>query len=113
MLDKVTGGRPAAIYSKDQHVMWVNSRALDLAGLNRKTPDPAGGVMDRLANNEPSGILRELPAYFPVLRLIKGPAQSKQQGLFKKAVDFAYSKGVTGVHSTTRGISRSRLNREN
>ncbi len=102
MLDKVTGGRPAAIYSKDQHIMWVNSRALELAGLSRKTPGPAGGVIDRLANNEPSGILRELPAYFPVLKLIKGPAQSKQYGFFRRAVNIAYSKGVTGVHSFDR-----------
>ena len=99
MLDKLTGGRPAAIYSKDQHIMWVNSRALEMAAINQKTPDPAGGKIDRLANNEPSGILREMPAYFPVLKLIKGPAQAKQEGLFREARKIAYSKGVTGVHS--------------
>ena len=35
MLDKVCGGRPAAIYSKDQHILWVNSKALRLAKMSR------------------------------------------------------------------------------
>ena len=99
MLDKVTGGRPAALFSKDQHVMWVNSRALEMAGYNARTQEPAGGRVDRLGNNEPSGILREIPAYFPILKLYKGPAPSKRAALYKKALVNAYAKGVTGVHS--------------
>jgi len=99
MLDKVTGGRPAAIYSKDQHVLWVNSRALELAGLSRKTPDPDGGKIDRLENNEPSGILRELPGYFPVIKLIPYPQPARQHKYYRQALATAYAKGVTGVHS--------------
>ena len=99
MLDKVTGGRPAAIYSKDQHMLWVNSRALELAGLGRKTHDPDGGKIDRLENNEPSGILRELPGYVPIIRLIPDPPPARQQKYFRQALATAYAKGVTGVHS--------------
>jgi len=36
MLDKVTGGRPAFIFSKDQHSAWVNSRSLQFAGISKK-----------------------------------------------------------------------------
>lgn len=99
MLDNVTGGRPAAFFSKDQHVMWVNSRALELAGYNARTPEPEGGRIDRLDGQEPSGILREIPAYFPVFKLYKGPAPSKRPALFNEALKMAYAKGVTGVHS--------------
>lgn len=99
MLDKVTGGRPAAIYSKDQHMMWVNSRALELAGLTAKTREPDGGRIDRLDNNEPSGILRELPGYFPVLKFVDDPPRAKQVKFYRQALEIAYARGVTGVHS--------------
>ncbi|MCX6826593.1 MAG: amidohydrolase family protein, partial [candidate division Zixibacteria bacterium] len=48
MLDRVTGGRPAAIFSKDTHIMWVNSKALELAHIAASTPDPKGGIIARL-----------------------------------------------------------------
>lgn len=99
MLDKVCGGRPVAIYSKDQHLMWVNSKALELAGIDNTTSQPQGGWIDRLDNNEPSGILRENPAIFKVLTIIKGVAKSRIDKLWSQAVQIAYSKGITGVHS--------------
>jgi predicted amidohydrolase YtcJ len=103
MLDKVCGGRPAAIYSKDQHMMWVNSKALELAGINRHTPQPPGGKIDLLDNGEPSGILRENPAIFKVLTIIKGVEKSRINKLWQQALKLAYSKGVTGIHSFDYG----------
>ncbi len=99
MLDKVTGGRPAAIYSKDQHILWANSKALKLAKISNKTPEPKGGVIDRFDNNEPYGILRELPGYEPVLKIIADPPDSKVKILFKQTLKEAYAKGVTAIHS--------------
>jgi predicted amidohydrolase YtcJ len=99
MLDKVTGGRPAAIYSKDQHIMWVNSRALSLVGISTSTPDPEGGRIERLGGNEPSGILKGLPAYFPILKVHRKIDASKRLKLHRRALQMAYSKGITGVHS--------------
>jgi len=99
MLDKITGGRPAAIYSKDQHVLWVNSIALEMTGIDCHTPDPKGGVIDRLEKCEPSGILRENPAILPVLTKIKGTDETNIIRLYRRALKIAYSKGVTGVHS--------------
>lgn len=99
MLDKVTGDRPAAIFSKDQHMLWVNSRALEKAGITSKTPDPRGGKIERFGNGEPSGILMEIPSYFPVIKEIKQPAAGKAKKLHRQALQIAYSKGVTGIHS--------------
>ncbi|UCG60661.1 MAG: amidohydrolase [Candidatus Zixiibacteriota bacterium] len=98
LLDKVTGGRPAFLFSKDQHTAWVNSRALEMAGITRRTPDPPGGKIDRQANGEPSGILRET-AYQKVYNLIPPPPRSEVNRLYKKALALAYRQGVTGVHS--------------
>ncbi|MCX6830457.1 MAG: amidohydrolase [candidate division Zixibacteria bacterium] len=99
MLDKVTGGRPAAIFSKDTHMMWANSKALAMAGINRGTPEPKGATIVRLYDGEPSGILKEIPAYFPVFRLISRPEKAKALKLYRMALDASYRKGVTGVHS--------------
>ncbi len=99
MLDNVTGGRPAAIFSKDQHMLWANSKALELAGITSSSPDPNGGRFERLANGEPSGILKELPGFFPVYKLIQGPSHTKLLKLHHRLVQDMYAKGVTGVHS--------------
>ena len=58
-LDRVTGGRPALLSRKDGHSIWLNSRALALAGIERDTPDPAGGTIGRDEHGEPSGVLFE------------------------------------------------------
>lgn len=103
MLDRVTGGRPAAVFSKDQHTMWVNSRVLKIAGITSKSVDPRGGKIERLENNEPSGILREIPGYFPVYKAIKGLPPDKIRRFYRQALQLAYAKGITGVHSFDDG----------
>ena len=60
-LDSVTTG-PAALGSKDGHLIWANSAALKFCGINRDTPDPPGGVIERDKNGDPTGILKETAA---------------------------------------------------
>jgi len=99
MLDSVSGGRPAFIFSKDQHSAWVNGRALELAGISKKTEDPVGGRIERLADGSPSGLLREGPACSPVFNCIEQPSSARVDRLYRKALAQAYRRGVTGVHS--------------
>ncbi|WP_127818791.1 amidohydrolase [Microbacterium sp. CPCC 204701] len=58
-LDRVTGDRPAFFPNRDGHGAWVNSAALRLAGIDRDTPDPADGRIQRDAEGTPSGTLHE------------------------------------------------------
>lgn len=58
-LDAVTGDRPAFLPNRDGHGAWVNSAALRLAGIDRDTPDPADGRIERDAHGTPSGTLHE------------------------------------------------------
>ena len=99
MLDKVTGARPAFIFSKDQHTAWVNSKALQLAGISSMTKEPDGGTIVRFEDGKPSGLLKEGPAYEPVYKLIPKVTDKEINRLYKKALKFAYENGVTGVHS--------------
>jgi predicted amidohydrolase YtcJ len=59
LLDSVVPDRPVYLPNRDHHGAWVNSRALALAGIDRDTPDPADGRIDRDAEGEPSGTLQE------------------------------------------------------
>ncbi|MFN8537237.1 MAG: hypothetical protein U0232_07140 [Thermomicrobiales bacterium] len=43
-----------ALSSHDHHSYWVNSKALQLAGIARDTPDPVDGVIQRDADGEPT-----------------------------------------------------------
>ena len=58
-LDKVTGDHPAIFTRVDGHISVANSPALKFGGITAATPDPAGGKIDRDAQGEPTGILRE------------------------------------------------------
>ncbi|SDK90373.1 hypothetical protein SAMN05216282_11749 [Cryobacterium psychrotolerans] len=59
LLDAVIPGRPVALMNRDHHGMWVNSRALGLAGVTAETPDPIDGRIERTQGGEPSGTLHE------------------------------------------------------
>ncbi|MCK4631862.1 MAG: amidohydrolase [candidate division Zixibacteria bacterium] len=98
-LDQVTGGRPAFISSKDEHTAWVNSKALEMAGIDANTCDPEGGRIERLPDGTPSGILRENSAYDPVYDIIPAPSRRVIDQCYRQVLDIAYRKGVTGVHS--------------
>ena len=71
MLDEVFGDRPALFGDSFGHNVWVNSRALEIAGIDANTPDPDQGVIVRdPSSGEPSGTLRDsamelLDAYIP------------------------------------------------
>ncbi|MGW1913322.1 amidohydrolase [Streptomyces sp. NPDC002076] len=59
LLDAVVPDRPVYLPNRDHHGAWVNSRALELAGVDWHTPDPADGRIERDASGAPSGTLQE------------------------------------------------------
>ena len=58
-LDEVAPDRPVFLHSRDGHSAWVNTRALEAAGITAATPDPPDGRIDRDPGGEPSGGLQE------------------------------------------------------
>ncbi|MDR7300151.1 putative amidohydrolase YtcJ [Haloactinomyces albus] len=58
-LDAVTGDRPAYLVNQDHHGAWVNTAALRHAGIDRDTPDPPDGRIERDAAGHPAGVLHE------------------------------------------------------
>jgi predicted amidohydrolase YtcJ len=59
LLDQVVPDRPVYLLNRDHHAAWVNTRALELAGITAGTPDPASGRIDRDSDGNPVGALQE------------------------------------------------------
>jgi predicted amidohydrolase YtcJ len=96
-LDRIIADRPALLSSADGHSAWVNTRALKAASIDRRTPDPPGGHIERDAKTgEPSGTLRESAIGLVASYL---PAVSKKERLLGliKAQGMANSLGITAV----------------
>ena len=68
-LDAVVPERPVMLIAVDAHSAWVNSKALEVAGISKTTPDPLPGVhyYQRDENGEPTGWLVESSAFWPLL----------------------------------------------
>ncbi len=59
-LDKIVSDRPVFMESEDGHSAWVNSKALEMAGITKDTPNPEGGIIEKdPETGEPIGTLRE------------------------------------------------------
>ena len=93
-LDAVAGDVPVALMSKDYHSLWVNSAALALADAELQVP---GGVVERDANGEPTGVLREECAWHFRDTYVR-PTEDEMVDASRKAIPLALSRGVVAVH---------------
>jgi predicted amidohydrolase YtcJ len=103
MIDPVTPEAPALLSRWDKSEYLANSVALELAGIDRNTPDPAGGTIERdPASGEPTGILTG-SAQDLVRRVV--PPKSFEQRVMEARVALRRlaENGVTGIHDITRG----------
>lgn len=98
-IDPVTSGTPVAVIRYDLHMLLLNSLALNLAGIDRNTPDVPGGVIERDAKGEPTGIVKDA-AKDLVLRVIGQPTAEQIDAATRQGIALALSKGVTQVHPT-------------
>jgi predicted amidohydrolase YtcJ len=96
-LDPVSPNHPVYLTAKSWHAAWVNSVALQMAGITAATPDPEGGQIGRDARGNPTGILLE-SAMGLVDDLIPAPSVSQVVDLMRPAQRSLWKMGVTGVH---------------
>ena len=83
-LDAAMPDRPAVMRCYDGHSIWVNSKALALAGITKSTPDPPNGTIVRdPRTGEPTGLLKESPASTLVTRLIPKPTPRRAASRFE------------------------------
>ncbi len=94
-LDKVTDS-PMFLKRTCRHAAIVNSKALELAGITKDTPDPDDGVIERDENGEPTGVLKEGPMD-RMQQLIPEPTEEMLTKALAKSVDDLLSLGLTGA----------------
>lgn len=102
-IDEGTEDNPIFLYRTDGHIGFVNSKALELAGVTKDTPDPEGGVIVRDADGEPTGTLIDTAMYL-VSRIYPAPSDDRIDVIFDTGIQEALENGVTQVHSIDMGV---------
>lgn len=103
-LDRVVPDRPAYLPNRDGHTAWVNTRALELAGITAETPDPPDGRIERGADGSPAGALHE-GAMALVRKLIPATSQDDWERGLLAAQAYLHSLGITAWQDAIVGGS--------
>ncbi|MDR3563718.1 MAG: amidohydrolase [Negativicutes bacterium] len=100
LIDPITPSTPVFVTRLDLHMGLANSAALALAGIDRFTPDPPGGLIERNGDGEPTGILKDT-AMDIVLGVIPKPGADEEAVALKGALAHAAALGITSVQDVT------------
>ncbi len=95
-LDKIVPDRPILLMAEDWHSGWANSKALALAGITKESKDPEGGRIERDADGEPTGTLRESAAEL-VGNIAPKPTMQKRLDALRRSQKLANSYGITSI----------------
>jgi predicted amidohydrolase YtcJ len=114
LLDQVVSDIPAVFIANSHHSILVNSKALEVAGIDKNTPDPQGGTIERdPATGEPTGILHEFSAQNLVINALPQPDFTVEQ--YKETIitwqEIAAEDGITStfvpVHYPTENLLKA------
>ena len=102
LIDAVVSDKPVVLDSFDGHLKWLNSKALEIAGITRRTPDivkngkTVGTIVRDPATGEPTGILRDV-AQNLILPFVPSPTREQLLTLLHDGMVAANALGVTSV----------------
>ena len=96
-LDEYFPDRPVFLVNAEAHGAWVNSKALELAGITRDTPDPFGGEIARDEKGEATGFLYE-SAIGLVSRYALVFTPEEEKSLIRAYQEGAKAYGITAVN---------------
>jgi predicted amidohydrolase YtcJ len=97
VLDTVSAGHPVWLTRVDGHAAWLNTRALELAGITEETKDPTGGEIVRDAAGRPAGVLID-NALDLAATALPSPTPEEVRDDLRRALALLREAGVTGVH---------------
>ena len=96
-IDSITGNHPVFVNRYDGHMALANSKALEIAGVNKNTKVPDGGEMKKDTKGEYIGVLKD-EAMGLVNKVIPDPSEKELDDYLQAAVQHAFENGVTQVH---------------
>ena len=98
-LDEVVPDRPVYLEAFDGHTWWANSKALQLAGITRETPNPPGGEFVRdPKTGEATGAIKEDAADAVMMRTIPPPSHEETLAAYRAGFKEANRAGLVRVH---------------
>jgi len=98
LIDEIVNDIPVSLSSEDGHSKWVNSKALELAGITKNTPSPEGGVIELdPITGEPTGTLRESAAGL-VAKLFPDYSIDELMKGYEAYQQMALAFGITMAH---------------
>jgi predicted amidohydrolase YtcJ len=101
-LDEVVADRPVYLANRDHHGAWVNTRALELAGIDHDTPDPEFGRIERDPDGSPTGVLHE-EAMELVGNLLPTVTHEENIAGLLEAQSYLHSFGITAWQDALLG----------
>jgi len=104
ILDEISKTKPILLYRVDGHAVWVNSKVLEIAGVDKNTPDPKGGKILRLEDGTPSGVLIDKATNL-VTKYIPEEDPATKEKYIKGALQYFSSMGLTEVHDAYLDVS--------
>jgi predicted amidohydrolase YtcJ len=109
LLDAAVADRPAFLLSYDGRAAWLNTKALRVAGITRRSPNPPDGlIVKELRTSEPTGWLRD-GAVALAARLVPRPGRDERARALRAAITEAHRNGITSVHDVTAGAEEFAL----
>jgi hypothetical protein len=100
-LDAVVPDRPVYMSCYDGHTAWVNTKALQLAGITRKTPNPRNGIIVKdPVTGEPTGVLKEAAKPL-VSSLLPRPTHAERLDALRDAIAEAHRVGITSIQNAS------------
>ena len=106
-LDKYFPNTPVFLSRVDGHAGWANSKAMEIAGINKQTKSPVGGEIIKDNQGNPTGVFID-NAMDLIYKSIAPLTPSEQKATLIKAMDALASVGLTSVHDA--GIDTANLN---
>lgn len=100
ILDDISTTRPIAVMEKTSHSIWVNSKALELAGIDENSSNPTGGVIMKDANGFPNGLLIDNAGNLIIdlaISSISNNEQNDYDGLINFALPELAKNGITSI----------------
>jgi predicted amidohydrolase YtcJ len=95
-LDAILGDRPLVLDSADGHTVWVNSAALRIAHIDAATRESTGGRIERDADGNPTGTLRDGAADLAT-RAMPPPDIGLEARQTRRVFDLMHAVGITSV----------------
>ena len=97
-LDQITTQYPMIFTRVCEHTVVVNSKALELIGIDDSTPDPEGGAIGRDAGGRANGVLMETARYLAYSK-VPDKSVTEIKAMLQDAIDYVSKLGITSVQT--------------